>query len=216
MYEKINKSALITLLVVLHHLPTSPALSLPAIPSNTLHSKKAGSFQCIDHHPLFSLQVLPYVLPSALEIRFSKVSRAWWASLDGHFLCRSSPVLAQNYKQKSYGQLWWREAILSKCSPASWWFCSSCEQVKVCSIAHFIHLSLERKDLVLWFCDGGIVVLGKWIYVLEKSKGWEDKGTVFLLLKRRSEFGMTLGPPRVSPLLAKAASGSGSLQTRGV
>ena len=52
MYEKINKSALITLLVVLHTLPTSPALSLSAGPSNTYYSKKAGSLQCIDHHPL--------------------------------------------------------------------------------------------------------------------------------------------------------------------
>ena len=59
------------------------------------------------------------------------------------------------------------------------------------------------------------MLLGKWIYVLEKSKGGEDKGTVFLLLKR-SEFGMTLGPPGVSLLLAKAASGSGSLRTRGI
>ena len=43
MYEKINKSALITLLVVLHHLPTSPALSLslPSLQTLSIPKKQA-------------------------------------------------------------------------------------------------------------------------------------------------------------------------------
>ena len=41
MYEKINKSALISLLVVLHTLPTSPALSLLALQTLTIPKKKA-------------------------------------------------------------------------------------------------------------------------------------------------------------------------------
>ena len=43
-----------------------------------------------------------------------------------------------------------------------------------------------------------------------------DGGQASILDVPEDEFGMTLGPPGVSLLLAKAASGSGSLRTRGI
>lgn len=68
-------------------------------------------------------------------------------------------------------------------SPASWCFCSNCEQVKLYSIAYFIILSLVRIDMALWLQWRRS---GSWevdLCTLRSQKGWEDKGGGFSLWK---------------------------------